>query len=397
MTAQPMNGATGLVEEKLPVKTEIKPFAARDFSMVIALVAIWGFFAWSTRLTFVSPFNVSNLAVELSIMAVVALGQLLIIVAGEIDLSLGSGVGLMGGIAAVLISLYGWAAGSAMAATIGISIIVWLLMGALIVTQRIPSFIITLAGMLVFRGLQWKVINSSTIPVAIGGQDNALSALTTWFVPPLATSIAVGVVIALLGFSTWRSRRRRAEFGFPLEPGPIAFAKWFILAQLLALFTLVCNQYRGMPLSVVLLAVTAVAIGVLAGHTRFGRYIYAIGGNKEAAVVSGVPVTKVLIGVFGIMGLLVALGGFLQSAYAGANTTNIGMQLELDAVAACVIGGTSLKGGKGTVMGVIFGALIMTSLLNGMNLMGLTPEAKYIARGTVLALAVWLDVKLAKP
>ena len=211
---------------------------------------------------------------------------------------------------------------------IGISIIVWLLMGALIVTQRIPSFIVTLAGMLVFRGLQWKVINSSTIPVAIGGQDNALSALTTWF-------------------------------GFPLEPGSVAFAKWFILAQLLALFTLVCNQYRGMPLSVVLLAVTAVAIGVLTGHTRFGRYLYAIGGNKEAAVVSGVPVTKVLIGVFGIMGLLVALGGFLQSAYAGANTTNIGMQLELDAVAACVIGGTSLKGGKGTVMGVIFGGFFL--------------------------------------
>src|SRR3954464_1063576 len=131
MTAQPMNGATSVVAEKPQVRTEIKAFAARDFSMVIALVAIWGFFAYSTGLNFVSPFNVSNLAVELSIIAVVALGQLLIIVAGEIDLSLGSGVGLMGGIAAVLISLYGWAAGSAMAATIGISIIVWLLMGAL--------------------------------------------------------------------------------------------------------------------------------------------------------------------------------------------------------------------------------------------------------------------------
>jgi len=123
--------------------------------------------------------------------------------------------------------------------------------------------------------------------------------------------------------------------------------------------------------------------------------LYAVGGNEEAAHISGVPVGKVVVAAFGIMGALVALGGFLQTAYAGASTTTTGQLLELDAIAACVIGGASLKGGRGTVVGVLFGALIMATLINGMTLMAVSPEAKYIARGLVLAVAVWLDAKLA--
>ncbi len=397
MNAQPVNpmiAAKG--DEKSALQSELKSFAARDFSMVIALVLIWGFFAL-VRPAFIKPFNVSGLAVEVSITAVLAIGQLLIIVAGEIDLSIGSGVGLMGGIAAVLISWHGWSAGSSMAVTVLVSVAVWLLMGWFIVTQRVISFIITLAGMLIFRGIQWKVIHSETVPVVVGGQSNLMSLLTVWYLPPMASSVLVGLVIMGIAVGAWRTRRRRAAFGFALEPAGVAFSKVIVLGQLLVLFLLVCNEYQGIPLSVLILAATASAIAVLMGHTRFGRYLYAIGGNKEAALISGVPVRNILIGVFGIMGFLVALSGFLQAAYAGANTTSMGSQMELDAVAACVIGGTSLKGGKGTVLGVIFGSLIMASLLNGMNLMSLPPEDKLIARGVVLALAVWLDMKLAKP
>jgi D-xylose transport system permease protein len=137
-------------------------------------------------------------------------------------------------------------------------------------------------------------------------------------------------------------------------------------------------------------------VHVVTLHTPFGRYLYAIGGNEEAAVVSGVPVRKVVIGAFALMGLIVALTGFMQTAYAGASTTTIGSLMELDAIAACVIGGTSLRGGRGSVAGVLFGALIMASLLNGMTLMAVSPEAKYIARGAVLALAVWLDLRVAR-
>jgi D-xylose transport system permease protein len=129
-------------------------------------------------------------------------------------------------------------------------------------------------------------------------------------------------------------------------------------------------------------------------HTPFGRYLYAIGGNEEAALVSGVPVRTTIIGAYALMGVIVAVTGFMQTAYSGASTSTVGSLMELDAVAACVIGGTSLRGGRGTVLGVLFGALIMASLLNGMTLMAVSPEVKYIARGTVLALAVWLDLRM---
>jgi D-xylose transport system permease protein len=134
---------------------------------------------------------------------------------------------------------------------------------------------------------------------------------------------------------------------------------------------------------------------VLTQHTPFGRYLYAVGGNEEAALISGVPIQRTVIGAFALMGLIVALGGFMQTAYSGASTSTVGSLMELDAVAACVIGGASLRGGRGTVPGVIFGALIMATLLNGLTLMAVSPEVKYIARGVVLALAVWVDVKLA--
>ena len=135
---------------------------------------------------------------------------------------------------------------------------------------------------------------------------------------------------------------------------------------------------------------------MLTQHTPFGRYLYAIGGNEEAAVISGIPVERVTIGAFTLMGAIVALTGYMQTAYGGSSTTTVGDLMELDAVAACVIGGVSLKGGRGNVMGVLCGALIMACLLNGMSLLAVEPEKKFIARGAVLILAVWMDVRLAR-
>jgi len=159
---------------------------------------------------------------------------------------------------------------------------------------------------------------------------------------------------------------------------------------------IVMNQFRGVPLAVVILCTLAFAVYVITQYTPFGRYLYAIGDNEEASVLSGIPVQKVIIGAYGILGAIVALTGFMQTAYSGASTTTVGDLMELDAIAACVIGGTSLKGGRGTVLGVLFGALIMTSLLNGMTLLAVSPEKKYIARGLVLILAVWMDVALSR-
>ncbi|MEI8196017.1 MAG: ATPase, partial [Phycisphaerae bacterium] len=279
---------------------------------------------------------------------------------------------------------------------IALAVIAWRLVVVLSNNQRIPAFIITLAGLLIFRSWHWRVINNTTTPVAIGGQSNLMSLLTTWYLPPFWGEVLAMVLIMVIAYGLWNTRRRRREFGFTLEPASVAVSKFLILSQLMAIFVLVCNQYRGIPLSALILAMAALIMAVLTKQTRFGRYLYAIGSNEEAALVSGVPVRKTVIAAFGIMGFIVALGGFMQTAYAGASTTTIGELLELDAIAACVIGGTSLRGGRGTVLGVIFGALIMASLVNGMTLMALPPETKYMARGSVLALAVWLDMRLSR-
>lgn len=369
--------------------------AVRDFSMLIALLVISGFFA-VTAPSFLGARNLSLLAIELSITAVLALGMLLVLLPGHIDLSAGSSVALFGAIAAVLIFKHGWPAPAAMGAAFAAALVVYLLMGLLIIKQKIPAFIITLGGLLVFRGLQWTVIQNATIPVSVGGQPNIYSALTTYFVPPVWSWIIAAAVIGLMGFSTLSSYRHRKTLpGIPVN-GELELMGWFVSAQLIILFVLVCNQYRGLPLPALILGVTAFLVHMLIRQTAWGRYIYAIGGNEEAAYVSGVPVSKVAIGAFVLMGAIVCLTGFLQTAYAGASTTTVGTLLELDAVAACVIGGTSLRGGRGTVSGVLFGSLIMAVLLNGMTLMAVSPEMKYVARGTVLALAVWMDVRLAR-
>ena len=198
----------------------------------------------------------------------------------------------------------------------------------------------------------------------------------------------------LLGGWALRARRSKRD-GAPYD-AEMGFLKAFLGAQAAALFVAVTNGFRGVPLPAVLLAASAVAVFVLTEHTAFGRRLYAIGGNAEAALLAGIDVDKAVIAAFAIMGAAVALTGYLQTAYAGASTTTVGDLMELDAIAACVIGGTSLNGGRGSVRGVLFGALIMATLLNGMTLLAVSPEIKYVTRGLVLALAVWLDTRLSR-
>ena len=370
-------------------------FASRELSMLVALVAIWAFFAWQEPV-FLSARNLSLLSVELAVTAVLALGMLVVLLPGQIDLSAGSGVGLAGAVAAVLVFWHDVPAPVALlVATVG-AVLVWSAMGALIAIERIPAFIMTLGGLLVFRGLHWLVIENQTVPVVEGGSQNVYSQLTTYYLPDVGGYVLAGLAVAAIVASTLGARKRRQSHGFPVDDGELAFLKLFVLAQLVLLVVIVSNGYRGVPIALVILGLVAVLVHQLVTNTPFGRYLYAIGGNEEAAAVSGVPVRNTIIGAYAIMGGIVALTGFMQTAYSGASTSTVGSLMELDAVAACVIGGTSLRGGRGTVLGVLFGALIMASLLNGMTLMAVSPEAKYIARGTVLALAVWLDLRLGK-
>lgn len=368
--------------------------STRDFSMLISLLIIWIIFAILSP-TFVSARNLSILMIEFSIIAVLALGMLLIILPGHIDLSVGSGVGLFGGIASVLVFQYNWNATFAMLCSLLLAVVIWWLMGALVVKQKIPAFIITLGGLLIFKGCFWLVIQNATIPVVKGGNSNLYSLLTTYYLPATVGYILCFAIIGGVIYRKIVNRRNRRAYGFEVESVEISFMKVFVTAQGALLFVLISNQYKGIPLSIVILGALAIFIHILTEHTRFGRYLYAIGSNEKAAFISGIPVERLVIMSFAIMGGIVALTGFMQTAYAGASTTTIGNLMELDAIAACVIGGTSLKGGRGNVMGVLFGSLIMVSLLNGMTLLAISPEIKFITRGTVLTLAVWMDIRLS--
>jgi D-xylose transport system permease protein len=357
--------------------------------MGLILAALCLFFTAASP-QFLSPRNLSLLATELAITASLALGMLLVILPGHIDLAAGSGVGLLGGIASVLVFEHRLPAPLALLIALGAGLLLWRGMGALIIREKIPSFIITLGGLLVFKGLFWLVIHNATVPVVTGGGTNLYSLLTTFSIPPrvglFGTLLLIGTVLLL--------QRSRPHGTAPTDD--TGFLRIFIGCQCLLLFVLVANQYRGIPLPALLCGGLASALWVLTRHTPFGRHLYAIGGNEEAAVVSGIPVRRVVTMAYTLMGAIVALTGFMQTAYAGASTTTVGELMELDAVAACVIGGVSLKGGRGSVPGVLFGAVLMAALLNGMTLLALPPELKFIARGTVLALAVWLDVRTSR-
>jgi D-xylose transport system permease protein len=322
--------------------------------------------------------------------------MLLVLLPGMIDLSVGSGVGLVGGIGSILVFEHHMPAPLALGIGFVFAVLLWSLMGKLIVGQRIPAFIITLGGLLVFKGAFWLVIHNSTIPVSEGNATNMYALLTTYYLPAWSgylLFVGIGVLFVL---AQVRVRAQRRAHGFAVEDFEVGFLKIFVGLQGLLLFAIVMNSFRGIPLSVVILGVVAFLVYAVTQHTPFGRYLYAIGDNEEAAALSGIPIQKVVIGAYALLGAIVALTGFMQTAYAGASTTTVGDLMELDAIAACVIGGTSLKGGRGTVMGVLFGALIMTSLLNGMTLLAVAPEMKYMARGVVLILAVWMDVVVAK-
>jgi len=311
------------------------------------------------------------------------------------------------------------------------------------VRERIPAFIITLGGLLVFKGFFWQVIQSHTVPITapsagpagttsiwihiadwqarvwdvvrdpgggvelildagthriaiLNGSGNLYSLLTTSYLTPWAGYGLAALAIFVLFLFKVRSLRTRRAAGIPAEDNELAFLHLFIAAQLIVLLVVTANQYRGLPVPALVLAAVATGVWILTSHTAFGRYLYAIGGNEEAAIVSGVPVMRVTTLAFVLMGVIVAITGFMQTAYQGHSTTTVGDLMELDAVAACVIGGVSLKGGRGSVLGVLFGALIMVTLMSGMSLLAAEPEKKFIARGMVLILAVWMDVRLSR-
>jgi D-xylose transport system permease protein len=359
----------------------------RAYTMVGALILIWVLFGILNP-TFLTSRNLSNLFTQMSVTSILAIGMVLVIVAGHIDLSVGSIVGLTGGMAAILSNWLELPAILVILGTLAAGAILGLLQGWLVAYKMIPAFIVTLGGMMVFRGVLMGVTESMTIPVS----DPVLALLGNAYFARAFGGILGIVAVAFLIWSTFSKRRSRKKYGFAISPLSIDIIKVAGLSLLVASFVAVMNNYKGIPFPIIFVIVLAAIFYFISTKTTFGRHIYAIGGNIEAARLSGINIKRKTMLIFVLSGLLGSIAAIVLTSRLASATITAGNMAEMDAIAACVIGGTSLMGGAGTVIGAIIGALVMTSLDNGMSLMGLESFWQYVVKGSILVIAVWLDI-----
>jgi D-xylose transport system permease protein len=375
------------VERKSAVQVLFN-FNIQTYSMIIALVSIWGIFTFTTHGEFITSRNLSNLFRQMSITGIQSIGMVFVIIAGQIDLSVGSLMGLLGGVAAVLNVWYHVPDVAAMALSLVAGLMIGMFNGWWVAYKKVPSFIVTLGGYLVFRGMLVGMTKGTTI-APLGNMFNMIA--NTYL--PAGTSMVLGVLaIIAIVYITVRSRRLRGAYGLEVMPLSVETLKIAGASALIILLISILNAYQGFPIPVLILAVLAVVFSYILNKTVFGRRVYALGGNPEAAKLSGINVPKMTMILFALNGLMAAVAGVLLSARLDAASVSAGQNAELDAIAACVIGGASLMGGVGSVSGAIVGALVMASIDNGMSMLNLDPFWQYIVKGSVLVLAVWVDM-----
>ncbi len=368
----------------------------RDYAMLIALLAIMVFFQILTKGILFKPVNITNLVLQNSYVITMALGMLLIIITGWIDLSVGSVIAVVGAVAAVLIVKLkvDWPL------TVGICLLLGAAIGAFqgywVAFVKIPAFIVTLAGMLIFRGLTFVLLQGESIgPFPMGFQK-----ISTGFIPDLfsvpgihLTTILLGILLcALLVFLDFRSRKNQEKYGFEVLPMNIFIGKNVVISAAVMGLCYLLASYKGFPNVLVLLSFLIALYSFITSQTVIGRRIYAMGGNEKAARLSGVNTSKLLFGTFVNMGFLAALGGLIVTARLNSATPNAGDGFELDVIAACYIGGASASGGIGKVIGAVVGAFIIGVLNNGMSIMGLGIDWQKVIKGLVLLTAVFFDV-----
>ena len=395
---------TGLLEL---LKASIKR-NTKQYSMLIAVIVIWAVFTFLTEHVFLTPRNLSNLFVQTVTTAILAVGMVLVIVAGHIDLSVGSVLGFTGAICAIAMVRLGWGVFPSVLVTLAAGAAVGAWHGFWVAYRKVPSFIVTLASMLAFRGLIIGISGGQTI-----GLEMAPSTVAERFKPigqgylPTISAAAEGqlhdtslyfviILIAAYVLLAFRRRKARMQYGFPVLPLHAECLRLAFTCAAMAALGLIMVFYLGIPWSILIVLALTLVLSFVAGNTTFGRHLYAIGGNADAARLSGISVPRHTFGLFIVMGVLTALAGIVYTARLNAATTSAGQNAELDAIAAAVIGGTSLAGGEGTIFGAIVGALVMTSLDNGMSLMNLDITYQYVIKGLILLLAVWADMAQRK-
>jgi D-xylose transport system permease protein len=337
----------------------------------------------------------------MTVTSFLAVGMVLIIVTGNIDLS----VGRLAGFVSVVVAKFQddiWFAylpnnpvlTTILSVLIGIAVgtIFESIQGYLIAYLRVPAFIVTLGGMWILNGAILVVTEGKTI----AANQPLFSYIAQGYLPQTIGWIAAGFVIFFLFFTMFKSRRNKVKYGFTAAPLVLDIAKIILLSALITVYVFTVNQYNGVQFPVLLLAITAVVMSYISTNTPIGRYAYAIGGNREAARLSGVNIKNNVFKVFLLMGLLCGVSGVVLASYVGYGTIAAGTGYELDAIASCILGGTSTLGGIGTIFGAIVGALIMASLTSGLQMLNVPAAWQYILKGIVLVLAVYTDVYMKK-
>ncbi|WP_448626001.1 multiple monosaccharide ABC transporter permease [Geodermatophilus sp. URMC 64] len=368
----------------------------RQSGIYIAFVVIIALFAILTGGTLLSPGNITNIVLQYSYILILAIGMVMIIIAGHIDLSVGSVVALTGATSAVIVIRQGMPWWAGILAALGVGLLVGFWQGFWVAYVGIPAFIVTLAGMLLFRGLTLQVLDN----ISLSPFPSEYSKIASGFLNGLiggngydAFTLLIGA-LAVVGyaFSTFRTRVARIKYQQPVESFPLFVARIVLVGAVVMAFAWQLAHARGLPIILIILAVLILAYTLVTQRTVFGRQVYAIGGNLAAATLSGVKVRAVNFWLFVNMGVLAAVAGIVFSSRSNGAQPAAGNMFELDAIAACFIGGAAVTGGVGTVIGAMVGGLIMAVMSNGMQLMGIDQSVQSVVKGLVLLLAVAFDV-----
>jgi D-xylose transport system permease protein len=385
-----------LVVEGVGIRGAVRGYRRRIASgdvgqlpVIVGLVLIWSIFFVASGGVFLRPFNLVNLALQSAATGTIAVGVVFVLLLGEIDLTVGIVSGLAAGIMAVLNVTMGVPGPVAVLAALVAGLLVGFLQGSWITRFRIPSFVVTLAGLIGWQGALLFVLGKT-------GTLNLRDPFITGFAGTFFTGIAAwglgGLLVLYIGATALITRRSRLKAELPAEPGTVLVIRVGFLAVLTALALVALGQDRGLPLSLVSLIALIVVMDFVLRRTRFGRMVQAVGGNAEAARRAGVPVTRVRIVVFTLASLFAAWGGVLAgSRLLAVNQNSGGGDVLLNAIAAAVIGGTSLFGGRGTVWAALLGILVIQSISNGMDLLSFTSSVKFMITGVVLLTAVTID------
>ena len=372
-------------------RVKLRTSALRAYTMLGALIIIWLFFQWATIDAnhpyglFLGAINFSKLLQQTAVTGVLAVGMLMVIVSGNIDLSVGAVVGLAGGIAAMT---QGWGLVPCLLLAILVGLAIGALQGSLVAYINIPSFIVTLGGLQAWRGVILKLTKGATIPVELP----FFRSLGRDFIDPRIGFGLALIAIVLIILTNMRRSRARQRHGLQATSAASTLARILVPSIAIVGFIFLMNKAGGIPIPVIVLLVVALGGAFLTANTTFGRYLYAIGGNPDAARLSGINLKRYILAAFCLMGALAGVASVLHTARVGSASPDAGTLMELDAIASCVIGGTSLMGGRGTVFGAVLGALILSSLDNGMSLLNVENWAQYVVKGGVLVAAVGVDM-----